>query len=141
MNLKNKLISLFNKNKYKIIVFSLIGLTLLFLFCGNYNLVESMTMNEKSDQLNNLAGAAKDEFNDMSKISVGYGNEKDNRKDILNNEFKIKEMVEPFIEGMHHCGSNFSNIGVEGNKANIMVNSQCEGLKQLKNKNKNLYSK
>ena len=141
MNLKNKLISLFNKNKYKIIVFSLIGLTLLFLFCGNYNLVESMTMNEKSDQLNNLAGVAKDEFNDMNKISVGYGNEKDNRKDILNKEFKIKEMVEPFIEGMHHCSSNFSNIGVEGNKANIMVNSQCEGLKQLKSKNKNLYSK
>jgi len=138
MNLKNKLVGLFNKNKYKIIVISLICLTLLFLFCGNYNLVESMTMNEKSDELNKLSGVTNNEFDNMNGVAKHYKKENNNRKDILDKEFKIKEMVEPFIEGMHHCGSNFSNIGVEGNKANIMVNSQCEGLKQLKSKNKNL---
>ena len=138
MNLKNKLISLFNKNKYKIIVFSLIGLTLLFLFCGNYNLVESMTMNEMSDNLNASSNKTSIELDNMNDVAEHYSNENDNRKDSLDKEFKIKEMVEPFIEGMHHCGSNFSNIGVEGNKANIIVNSQCEGLKQLKSKNKNL---
>tara|TARA_B100001769_G_scaffold267001_1_gene253883 strand:+ start:1069 stop:1488 length:420 start_codon:yes stop_codon:yes gene_type:complete len=138
MNLKNKLISLFNKNKYKIIVFSLIGLTLLFLFCGNYNLVESMTMNEMSDNLNASSNKTSIELDNMNDVAEHYSNENDNRKDSLDKEFKIKEMVEPFIEGMHHCGSNFSNIGVEGNKANIIVNSQCEGLKQIKNKNKNL---
>ena len=138
MNLKNKLVGLFNKNKYKIIVISLICLTLLFLFCGNYNLVESMSMNEKSDELNKLSGVTNNEFDNMNGVAKHYKKENNNRKDILDKEFKIKEMVEPFIEGMHHCGSNFSNIGVEGNKANIMVNSQCEGLKQLKSKNKNL---
>tara|TARA_B110000008_G_C16866776_1_gene523037 strand:+ start:296 stop:715 length:420 start_codon:yes stop_codon:yes gene_type:complete len=138
MNLKNKLISLFNKNKYKIIVFSLIGLTLLFLFCGNYNLVENMTLNEKSDELNKLAGITSNELDDTNERAEHYKKENNNRKDTLDNEFKIKSMIEPFIEGMHHCSSNFSNIGVEGNKANIMVNSQCESLKQLKNKNKNL---
>lgn len=138
MNLKNKLVGLFNKNKYKIIVISLICLTLLFLFCGNYNLVESMTMNEKSDELNKLSGVTNNELDNMNGVAKHYKKENNNRKDILDKEFKIKEMVEPFIEGMHHCGSNFSNIGVEGNKANIMVNSQCEGLKQLKSKNKNL---
>jgi hypothetical protein len=138
MNLKNKLVGLFNKNKYKIIVISLICLTLLFLFCGNYNLVESMTLNEKSDELNKLAGATNNESDYMNDVAKHYKKENNNRKDILDKEFKIKEMVEPFIEGMHHCSSNFSNVGVEGNKANIMVNAQCEGLKQLKSKNKNL---
>tara|TARA_B100001175_G_C19510122_1_gene643241 strand:- start:1354 stop:1773 length:420 start_codon:yes stop_codon:yes gene_type:complete len=138
MNLRNKLVGLFNKNKYKIIVISLICLTLLFLFCGNYNLVESMTLNEKSNELNKSSGATNNEFDNMNDVAKHYKKKNNNRKDILDKEFKIKEMVEPFIEGMHHCSSNFSNIGVEGNKANIMVNSQCEGLKQLKSKNKNL---
>ena len=51
---------------------------------------------------------------------------------------KPKNVIEGFLEGMNKCSSNFSNVGVKGNKANLMVNSQCESLEHLKNKNKSV---
>ena len=51
---------------------------------------------------------------------------------------KPKNVVEGFLEGLNNCSSNFSNIGVKGNKANILVNSQCESIEHLKNKNKSV---
>ena len=36
---------------------------------------------------------------------------------------------------MKNCNSNYSNLGLKGNAANLMVNSQCETLRGLKHKN------
>ena len=115
------------------------GLIFVFLICGNYNLVEGLTKKDMSNQLNSVTADTGDGLNLQKKINEFYKTEKNNRKDKLNNELlgmtKPKNVVEGFLEGMHRCSSNFSNNGLKGNQANLMVNSQCETLEYLKNRN------
>ena len=95
-----------------------------------------------SNKLNNVTAETGDGLNLQNKVKDFYNKENNKRANILDNELKgmtePKDVVEGFLEGMHHCASNYSNLGVEGNKANIMVNSQCESLEHLKNKNKSV---
>ena len=142
VKLKRSLESILSNKNYKFIIFLLIGLIFIFLICGNYNLVEGLTLKEMNFNLNNVREETRDGFNLQSIIEGFYKKENNKRKDILNNELKgmtkAKNVVEGFLEGMHHCSSNYSNLGVKGNKANLMVNSQCESLEYLKNKNKSV---
>ena len=118
------------------------GLIFVFLICGNYNLVEGLTQKERSDHLNNITADTVDGVNLQNEIKGFYQRENRKRKDTLDYELggmtKPKNVVEGFLEGMHNCSSNYSNLGVKGNKANLMVNSQCESLEHLKNKNKSV---
>ena len=142
VNLKRSLESILNSKNYKFIIYLLLGLIFVFLICGNYNLVEGLTQKERSDHLNNVTADTGDGLNLQDKITGFYKRENNKRKDSLNYELegmtKPKNVVEGFLEGMHHCSSNFSNLGLKGNQANIMVNSQCESLEHLKNKNKSV---
>lgn len=142
VNLKKNLVSIFNSSNYNLIIFLLISVVFVFLICGNYNLVEGLTLEEISEQLNTKASETNDGKNLQEDISNFYNRENVKRKDLLDSDLggmiKGKNVVEGFLEGMHHCSSNFSNIGVKGNKANKLVNSQCESLEYLKNKNKSV---
>ena len=95
-----------------------------------------------SNYLNNVRADAKDGLNLQNKINKFYKKENSRRKDKLDNELggmtKAKNVVEGFLEGMYQCSSNYSNLGLKGNEVNIMVNSQCESLEYLKNKNKSV---
>lgn len=142
VNLKRSLESILNSKNYKFIIYLLIGLIFVFLICGNYNLVEGLTQKDMSNHLNNITADTEDGLNLQDKITGLYQRENNKRKDKLSNELKgmtkPKNVVEGFLEGMHHCSSNYSNLGLKGNKANLMVNSQCESLEHLKNKNKSV---
>lgn len=142
VNLKKNLGSIFNGKNYKFIIFLLIGLILVFLICGNYNLVEALTKKEMSEHLNNERANTADGLNMQNDINELYKEKNVKRKDLLNKELggmtKAKNVVEGFLEGMNKCSSNYSNLGLKGNKSNIMVNSQCESLEHLKNKNKSV---
>ena len=143
INLKKSLDYILNRKNYKFIIFLLIGLIFIFLICGNYNLMEGLTLNAMTNKLNNKAYKTKDGLNKQNKIKDFYNKENNNREDILNRDLKgmTKEknvVVEGFIEGLNKCSSNYSNLGLKGNAANEMVNSQCESLNQLRNKNKSL---
>lgn len=142
VNLKRSLESILNSKNYKFIIYLLMGLIFVFLICGNYNLVEGLTQKDMSNHLNNITADTEDGLNLQDKITGLYQRENNKRKDKLNNELKgmtkPKNVVEGFLEGMHHCSSNYSNLGLKGNKANLMVNSQCESLEHLKNKNKSV---
>ena len=142
VNLKRSLESILNSKNYKFIIYLLLGLIFIFLICGNYNLVEGLTQKERSDHLNDVKANAEDGLNLQDKITGFYKRENNKRKDTLNYELesmtKPKNVVEGFLEGIHHCSSNYSNLGLKGNQANLMVNSQCESLEHLKNKNKSV---
>ena len=142
VNLKRRLESILNSKNYKFIIYLLLGLIFIFLICGNYNLVEGLTQKERSDHLNDVKANAEDGLNLQDKITGFYKRENNKRKDTLNYELesmtKPKNVVEGFLEGIHHCSSNYSNLGLKGNQANLMVNSQCESLEHLKNKNKSV---
>lgn len=141
VNLKRSL-ELILKSKNKYVIFVLIGLIFVFLICGNYNLVEGLTQEKKSEELNNVTADTADGLNLQDEIKGFYIRENVKNKNILDNELegmtKPKNVVEGFLEGLNNCSSNFSNIGVKGNKANILVNSQCESIEHLKNKNKSV---
>lgn len=136
MNLKNSLVSILNKKNYKFIIIFLSGLLLFFLFSGNYNLVEGMDLHQKAAELNKVMSITNKENEQYKAVAEHYKKANDTRKNML--EKDLGSMVEPFTEGMNNCSSNYSNLGVKGNMANIMVNSQCESLQTLKNKNKSV---
>ena len=142
VNLKRNLESILNNKNYNLIIFLLIGVLFIFLICGNYNLVEGLKLDEISSQLNNKRSETNDGGNLQKNIAKLYNRENGKRKNLLDTDLgtmvKPKNVVEGFLEGMNKCSSNFSNVGVKGNKANLMVNSQCESLEHLKNKNKSV---
>jgi len=142
VNLKRNLASILNSKNYNLIIFLLIGVLFIFLICGNYNLVEGLTLDKMSSQLNNTRAETNDGGNLQKDVSKLYNRENRKRKNLLDTELgtmvKPKNVIEGFLEGMNKCSSNFSNVGVKGNKANLMVNSQCESLEHLKNKNKSV---
>ena len=136
MNLKNNLVSILNRKNYKFVIIFLSAVLLFFLFYGNYNLVEGLDLKDKIKDLNKTMSDAKKSTNDSKSTAKHYKAANDGRRNILKKQ--SGSVVEPFQEGMNICGSNYSNLGVKGNKANIMVNSQCETLETLKNKNKQI---
>jgi len=142
VKLKRNLESILNNKNYNLIIFLLIGVLFIFLICGNYNLVEGLKLDEISSQLNNKRSETNDGGNLQKNIAKLYNRENGKRKNLLDTDLgtmvKPKNVVEGFLEGMNKCSSNFSNVGVKGNKANLMVNSQCESLEHLKNKNKSV---
>lgn len=136
MNLNNNLVSIFNRKNYKVVIIFLSALLLSILFYGNYNLVEGLSLNDKIKEMNNIVGDTKKKTDDSKATAKHYKEANVVRKNILKKD--LGTMVEPFVEGMNVCSSNHSNLGVKGNMANIMVNSQCETLRTLKNKNKSV---
>ena len=136
MNLNNNLVSIFNRKNYKVVIIFLSALVLSMLFYGNYNLIEGMDLKDKAANLNKTMNGAKKASADSEAVAKHYKAANNSRKDLLKKD--LGTMVEPFTEGMNVCGSNYSNLGVKGNAANIMVNSQCETLQTLKNKNKSV---
>ena len=135
VNLKKSLDSILNSKNYKFIIFLLIGLIFIFLICGNYNLIEGLTQPEMSNHLNNESAKAAEGLNIQNDINELYKEKNVKRKDILDKELGGMTKPKNVVEGMHNCSSNYSNLGLKGNRANVMVNSQCESLEQLKNKN------
>ena len=136
MNLNNNLVSIFNRKNYKVVIIFLSALLLSILFYGNYNLVEGLSLNDKIKEMNNIVGDTKKKTDDSKATAKHYKEANVVRKNILKKD--LGTMVEPFVEGMNVCSSHHSNLGVKGNMANIMVNSQCETLRTLENKNKSV---
>jgi hypothetical protein len=136
MKLKNSLVSILNRKNYKFLIIFLSAVLLFFLFYGNYNLIEGLDLKDKIKDLNKTMSNAKKATGDSKATAKHYKEVNYDRKNILKKQ--SGRVVEPFQEGMNICGSNYSNLGVKGNKANIMVNSQCETLEALKNKNKQI---
>jgi hypothetical protein len=134
--MKNSLVSILNRKNYKFLIIFLSAVLLFFLFYGNYNLIEGLDLNDKIKDLNKTMSNAKKETEDSKATAKHYKEKNYDRKNILKKQ--NGRQVEPFQEGMNICGSNYSNLGLKGNKANRMVNSQCETLETLKNKNKQI---
>tara|TARA_Y100000816_G_scaffold50644_1_gene32261 strand:+ start:5766 stop:6209 length:444 start_codon:yes stop_codon:yes gene_type:complete len=142
VNLKRSLESILNSKNYKFIIYLLMGLIFVFLICGNYNLVEGLTKKDMSNHLNKITADTGVALNSQKKIHELYQKYNAEKKDKLDHELegmtKPKNVVESFLEGMHHCSPSFSNLGLKGNQANVSVNSQCESLARLKKQNKSL---
>ena len=139
-NLKKSLVCILNHKNYKYIIFVLITLILSFLLYGNYNFVEGLTLQEMGNKLEDDKNKGNDRKNLQKKQQQKYENENINRSNIAEKELKTiakpKKVAEGFFEGMSNCSSNHSNLGLKGNKSNLMVNSQCENIRNLKHKNK-----
>ena len=139
VNLKRTLESILNSKNYKFIIYLLMGLIFVFLICGNYNLVEGLSLEDMSTKLNSTKEATADALNSQKSINRFYKKENNKRNNTLHNELKgmtkAKNVVEGFLEGMNRCKSSHSNLGVKGNGANITANSVCESLEYLKNRN------
>ena len=104
VNLKRNLVSILKNFNNKSIIYLLIGLVFIFLICGNYNLVEGLTLDEMSSQLNNKRAETNDGGNLQKDVSKLYTRENGKRKNLLNSELggmvKPKNVVEGFLEGM-----------------------------------------
>ncbi len=142
VNLKRSLDSILKSKNYKFIIYLLMGLIFVFLICANYNLVEGLTLQNMSNHLNNKRADTQEGLNLQNTIKEFYKKKNREKTDKLNNKLegmtRPKNVIEGFLEGMHHCSSNYSNLGLKGNQANLMVNSQCESLEYLKNKNRSV---
>tara|TARA_X000000368_G_scaffold170073_3_gene134205 strand:- start:2777 stop:3241 length:465 start_codon:yes stop_codon:yes gene_type:complete len=142
--MKKKLASFFNGNKYNLLIILLICIVLIFLMCGNYNLVEDFSLDNRKDALNSAVSSMSNSVKIQKEIKNNYSNEEKKRKDLLDKDLgtmvRPKNVVEGFLEGINNlkCSSNHSNLGVSGNKANQMVNRQCENAEYLKNKNRSV---
>jgi hypothetical protein len=142
--MKRKLANFFNGNKYNLLIILLICIVLIFLMCGNYNLVEDFSLDDRKDSLNSAVSSMSNGVKIQKEIAKNYSNEEKKRKDLLDKDLgtmvRPKNVVEGFLEGIDNlkCSSNHSNLGVSGNKANQMVNRQCENAEYLKNKNRSV---
>lgn len=122
------------RQKYLICIMIII-LLICILYIGNYNLIEGLTVDEELNHLQELVSTAEDEKNKFEKISKMY-----DRDDKLRKRKIEIERREGFIENMkNECDYNYSELG--GNNANRLIHSQCESLKTLKSKNKNILGK
>ena len=140
MKIQSLLNKILNKSNYNYIINFLIGLTLLFLFLGNYNLVfkEGLTLNEEVKKFTDARDAVEKESDKTKDLNNHYKREEIKRKNNEHLGFSGKLEEDDVVEGFDECASNFSNIGVDGNNANLMVNSQCETIRTLKNKNESV---
>ena len=141
-NLKKNLISIFNRKNYKLIIFLLISLIFLFLNCGNYNLVEGLSLNEKEKEIEKNQNMQANNTKHQSDIAGDYIQEEEQRRDTLIEDLNtLTTPRSPVIEEFNNCSSNFSNKGLKGDLANKMVNSQCENLEYMKSINENILKK
>mgnify|MGYP001166438173 CR=1 FL=1 len=132
MNLKKSLGTILNRKNYKYIIIILIVIICLFMMCGNYNLVEGLSLKEKTKELNRNLFEAKD-------IKNGAKSDADKHSMKANaNKDGLKEDLKTLTEGMNNCSSNHSNLGVGGNRANEIVHSQCSGLNNLQSANESV---
>ena len=140
MKIQSLLNKILNRSNYSYIINFLIGLTLLFLFLGNYNLVfkEGLTSEEEIKKFTDARDAVEKESDKTKDLNNHYKKEELRRRNNEHLGFSGKLEEDDVVEGFDECASNFSNIGVDGNNANLMVNSQCETIRTLKNKNKSV---
>ena len=102
------------------------------MMCGNYNLVEGLSLKEKTKELMNTNLIAKDIKNEAKSDADKEAMKANANKDGL------KENLKTLTEGMNNCSSNYSNLGVGGNGVNEMVHSQCSGLNNLQSANESV---
>ena len=147
MNLKKSLVSFLNRNNYKYIIIVLIGIIILFLTCGNYNLVEGNA--EKLSEGNNLdktmdimldsVNGGEYEVNDIKKSEKIQDEKTIVQTDNVEREVGLMAtddiIVETFSEGMD-CKSNYSNLGAPGsNSANDLASSTCNIVRHTRHQN------
>lgn len=119
---------------YKTIIIILCILILTFLFLGNYNIIEGLTLNEELDEFNQLIDISNKEHDNLIKTFNVFENHDFTRKRKIGMEgFKA--------EINNDCSTNFSELGVKNNASNRLANIQCEALKTLRNKNKKILGK
>jgi hypothetical protein len=126
----NCLSSILNRKNYKTIIIALILIIFVFLSLGNYNLVfkEGLSLEEELQHSKNEAFEATKEANKKNATANNYADAQQTQA------HDPQSVIESFDS--NNCGSNYSNLGVPGNSANIMANTQCEAINKLKDKNK-----
>ena len=114
--------AVFNKKNYKLLILIMILALLLFMMLGNYNLVnEGMTLQEEMQKKLDKVNTGNDVLNKTKDVENHYHNK---------STLTVNESMN------NRCSSNFSNIGTNGhNTANLAVNTQCNVLKALREKN------
>ena len=136
MNLKKSLGTILNRKNYKYIIIILIVIICLFMMCGNYNLVEGLSLKEKTKELNRNLFEAKDIKNGAKSDADKHSMKANANKDYVKDDLRM--LTRTTVEGMNNCSSNHSNLGVGGNGANEMVHSQCSGLNNLQSANESV---
>lgn len=119
---------------YKTIIIILSIVILTFLFFGNYNIVEGLTLNEEVNEFQKLINVANKENEDLKDIEGVY----------VDHDLKRKRQIgmEGFTAKIENdCSTNFSELGVTNNKSNRLANIQCEALKTLRGKNSQILGK
>lgn len=109
---------LFSKKSHKYLIVFLTAILLAFLFCGNYNLVETMTPGENVNSLEN------DEETGQS-LNRTLG--------VVANNVHEDIPAEPIQ-------SNYSTLGVKGNESNESFHNAQDKLHELIAKNTNTFS-
>lgn len=119
---------------YKTIIIILSIVILTFLFFGNYNIVEGLTLNEELNEFKKLIDVSDKEHKNSKKIEDIYYNDDLRRKRVIG-----KEGFDNKLD--NDCSTNFSELGVSGNQSNRIANIQCEALKTLRGKNEKILGK
>lgn len=128
---------------YRSIIIILILLLVVFLFFGNYNLVEGMTLEEELNEYKDLVATTDNEYNNSLKIEDHYFQHDMNRKRQIAIEDRENKQIEGFTPARmdNECSTNYSELGVSNNMSNRMANIQCEALKTMKKKNNDVLGK
>ena len=75
LKLKKSLQYIFNSKNYKFLIYLLIGLILVFLICGNYNLLEGITSRKLEESLNDTHDEVSRGENVINKKEIDSRNE------------------------------------------------------------------
>jgi hypothetical protein len=132
VNLKKSLNFILNSKSYKFIIYLLIGFILIFLICGNYNLIEGMNYAELREKL------ASNRDN-ISKSDNQYQEEKKKKFNDLKVKNNIIKSKLPFsnLEGMgNRTQKTYITAGINPNlgihKANSTTNKAIQQYQNIK---------
>lgn len=152
LKLKKSLQYIFNSKNYKFLIYLLIGLILVFLICGNYNLLEGITSRKLEESLNDTHDEVSRGENVINKKEIDSRNEESKYRNliekkhtdtgIIRNRIVQKtpspdRVIESFLEGMNCNNTQYSEQGA-GKKSNSAVYNMCRGNKALTEKNNGL---
>lgn len=150
LKLKKSLQYIFNSKNYKFLIYLLIGLILVFLICGNYNLLEGITSRKLEESFNDTHDEVSRGEDVINKKEIDSRNEESKYRNLTKKKHtdtgiirdrmgqKTPErVIESFLEGMNCNNTQFSEQGA-GKKSNSAVYNMCRGNKELTGKNEGL---
>ncbi len=123
VNLKKSLNSILNSKNYKFIIYLLIGFILIFLICGNYNLIEGITVADKRKDLNDINNIIRNKESKYQEVEKDKFDDVYKKANIIRNKLPFSNL-EGFTLGIN------SQLGLH--KAGSTANKARQQYKKIK---------